>query len=82
MDGIQVRIYSAESTLADYFKYRNKIGIDVCVEALNLYRRRGRMKLDRLEHYAKLYRVERVMRLYGGHPVTVDVGKNMGASVR
>ena len=49
MDGIQVRIYSAESTLADYFKYRNKIGIDVCVEALNLYRRRGRMKLDRLE---------------------------------
>jgi predicted transcriptional regulator of viral defense system len=64
MDGIDVRIYSAERTLADCFKYRNKIGIDVCVEALNLYRRRGRMKLERLEHYAKLCRVERVMRPY------------------
>jgi len=64
MDGIKVRIYSAERTLADCFKYRNKIGIDVCVEALNLYRSRRRMKLDKLEHYAKLCRVERVMRPY------------------
>ncbi len=64
IDGTNIRIYSLERTLADCFKYRNKIGIDVCVEALNLYRRRGRMKLDRLEHYAKLCRVERVMRPY------------------
>jgi predicted transcriptional regulator of viral defense system len=64
MDGIHVRIYSAERTLADCFKYRNKIGIDVCVEALNLYRRRGRMKLAQLERYAKLGRVEQVMRPY------------------
>jgi predicted transcriptional regulator of viral defense system len=64
MDSVHVRIYSAERTLADCFKYRNKIGIDVCVEALTLYRRRGRMKLDRLEHYAKLCRVERVMKPY------------------
>jgi len=64
MDGIPVRVYSAERTLADSFKYRNKIGIDVCVEALNLYRNRGRMKLERLEHFAKLCRVERVMRPY------------------
>ncbi len=45
-------------------KYRNKIGIDVCVEALYLYRRRGRMQLDKLERYAKLCRIERVMRPY------------------
>jgi predicted transcriptional regulator of viral defense system len=64
MDSVHVRIYSAERTLADCFKYRNKIGIDVCVEALNLYRRRGRMKLDSLEHYAKLCRVERVIKPY------------------
>ena len=64
MDGIKVRIYSAERNLDDCFKYRNKIGIDVCVEALNLYRSRRRMKLDKLEHYAKLCRVERVMRPY------------------
>jgi len=64
MDGIKVRVYSAERTLADCFRHRNKIGIDVCVEALNLYCRRGRMKLDRLEQYAKLCRVERVMKPY------------------
>jgi len=64
IDGIRVRIYSTERTLADCFKYRNKIGIDVCVEALNRYRSRGRMKLDKLEHYAKLCRIERVMRPY------------------
>ena len=63
-DGTYIRIYSPEKTLADCFKYRNKIGIDVCMEALNLYRRRGRMKMDLIERYAKLCRVERVMRPY------------------
>jgi hypothetical protein len=64
LDGAKVRIYSAEKTLADCFKYRKKLGIDVCVEALNLYRRRGRMKMDQIERYAKVCRVERVMRTY------------------
>jgi predicted transcriptional regulator of viral defense system len=64
LDGAKVRVYSPEKTLADCFKYRNKLGIDVCVEALNLYRRRGRMKVDQLERYAKACRVERVMRPY------------------
>jgi predicted transcriptional regulator of viral defense system len=64
LDGVKVRVYSPEKTLADCFKYRNKLGIDVCVEALNLYRRRGRMKVDQLERYAKACRVERVMRPY------------------
>jgi predicted transcriptional regulator of viral defense system len=64
MDGTNIHIYSAEKTLADCFKYRNKIGIDVCVEALNLYRQRDRMKLDQLEQYARLCRVQRVMRPY------------------
>jgi predicted transcriptional regulator of viral defense system len=64
LDGTQIRVYSAEKTLADCFKYRNKLGIDVCVEALNLYRRRGRMKMEQLERYARICRVERVMRPY------------------
>lgn len=64
LDGTQIRVYSPEKTLADCFKYRNKLGIDVCVEALNLYRRRGQMKMDLIERYAKLCRVERVMRPY------------------
>jgi predicted transcriptional regulator of viral defense system len=64
LDNTRVRLYSPEKTLADCFKYRNKLGIDVCVEALNLYRRRGRMKMDLIERYAKLCRVERVIRPY------------------
>lgn len=64
LDSTRVRLYSPEKTLADCFKYRNKIGIDVCVEALNLYRWRGRMKLDLIERYAKVCRVERIMRPY------------------
>ena len=64
LDNTRVRLYSPEKTLADCFKYRNKLGIDVCVEALNLYRQRGRMKLDLIERYAKVCRVERIMRPY------------------
>lgn len=64
MDGVTVRIYSPEKTLVDCFKFRNKIGIDVCIEALSLYRRRGRMRLDLIEQYAKLCRVQSVMRPY------------------
>lgn len=64
IDGTRVRIYSPEKTLCDCFKYRNKLGIDVCVEALNFYRRRGRMKLDEIERFARMCRVERVMRPY------------------
>jgi len=64
LDGTCLRIYSPEKTLADCFKYRNKLGMEVCIEALNLYRRRGRMKLDLIERYARLCRVERVMHPY------------------
>jgi len=57
MDGVTLRIYSPEKTLVDCFKFRNKIGIEVCVEALNFYRKRGRMRLNLIEQYAKLCRV-------------------------
>jgi predicted transcriptional regulator of viral defense system len=64
LDNTRVRLYSREKALADCFKYRNKLGIDVCVEALNLYRQPGRMKLDLIERYAKVCRVGRVIRPY------------------
>ena len=64
MDGIRVRIYSPEKTLADSFKYRNKIGLDVVLEALKLYRQRKRLKVDELMHFARICRVEKVMRPY------------------
>lgn len=64
-DGVAVRIYSAEKTIADCFKYRNKIGQDVAIEALKEYRRNSkRADLQKIVRYAKLWRVENVMRPY------------------
>jgi predicted transcriptional regulator of viral defense system len=65
MDGVPVRIYSAEKTIADCFKYRNKIGVDVAVEALRMYReRRTRANFAALTKFARIDRVERVMGPY------------------
>ena len=64
IDGVQVKIYGCEKTLADCFKFRNKIGIDVVLEALKLYVARGEMNLNDLFKYAELCRVERVLRPY------------------
>jgi predicted transcriptional regulator of viral defense system len=64
IDGVPVRIYSPEKTLADCFKHRNKIGIDVAIEALKLYRKHKPLRADQLVRYAKICRVEKVMRPY------------------
>ena len=64
VDGFPVRIYSAEKTLADCFKFRNRIGKDTVIEALKLYRERRRPKVDDLVKFARLCRVERIMRPY------------------
>jgi len=63
-DGVSVRIYSPEKTLADCFKFRNKVGLDTAVEAVRFYRERRNVKVDALIHYAKICRVEKVMRPY------------------
>jgi len=64
IDGVAVKIYSPEKTLADCFKYRNKIGMDVTLEALRLYKERKKFKLIELLDYAKICRVAMVMRPY------------------
>ena len=64
VDGVPVRIYGAEKTLADCFKYRNKIGLDTAVEALRCYVRGRRAHIDTLMSYARICRVEKVMRPY------------------
>jgi predicted transcriptional regulator of viral defense system len=64
VDGIHIMVYSPEKTLADCFKYRNKIGLDVVLEALKFYRQRKRFKVDELMRYARICRVEKVMRPY------------------
>jgi predicted transcriptional regulator of viral defense system len=64
LDYVPVPVYSPEKTLADCFKYRNKLGLDVAIEALKLYRQRQRMRLDELLRYARICRVENVMQPY------------------
>lgn len=64
IDGVSVQIYSVEKTLADCFKYRNKLGMDVVLEALKLYRSQKEYNLNKLLKYAKICRVEKVMKPY------------------
>jgi predicted transcriptional regulator of viral defense system len=65
IDGVPVRIYSPEKTIADCFKYRNKIGIDVAIEAVRKYRELKRKPdFKSLSAFAKINRVERIMRPY------------------
>ena len=64
IDGVPIKVYSPEKTLADCFKFRNKIGMDVVLEALKLYKTRKKFNLRELLKYAKICRVEKVMRPY------------------
>ncbi len=64
LDGTQVRFYSPERTIADCFKYRNKIGLDTAREALKLYLERRKKNLDALLEAAEVCRVAKVMRPY------------------
>jgi predicted transcriptional regulator of viral defense system len=64
IDGVIVRIYNPEKTLADSFKFRNKIGMETVLEALKLYKTRKKFNLEELIKYARICRVEKVMRPY------------------
>lgn len=64
VDGVTVRVTGVAKTVADCFKYRNKIGLDVALEALREAWRGKRMTSDDLWRYAKVCRVANVMRPY------------------
>jgi predicted transcriptional regulator of viral defense system len=64
VDGVAVRIYSPEKTLADCFKFRNRIGLDTAIEAIRFYRERKNVKVDELMRYAAICRVEKIIRPY------------------
>ena len=64
LDSVPVRVYSARKTVADCFKFRNKIGLDVAVEALRLCMDRKGSRPRDLLHYARICRVERIMLPY------------------
>jgi len=63
-EGIPVRVTNVARTVVDCFKFRNKIGLDVALEALSESWRSKRVNMDELWHYAVLYRVSNVMRPY------------------
>jgi hypothetical protein len=64
VEGVAVRVFSPAKTVADVFKYRNKVGLDVALEALRDVWSRNLATIDELHRYARVCRVERVMRPY------------------
>jgi predicted transcriptional regulator of viral defense system len=64
IEGVKVNIYCPAKTVADCFKFRNKVGLDVALEALRETWRGKRGTMDELLHYARICRVENVMRPY------------------
>lgn len=64
LEGVCVKVYGPAKTVADCFKYRNKIGLDIALEALRECRRERKCSADELWHFAQICRVANVMRPY------------------
>ena len=64
LDGVVLQVYSPEKTLADCFAFRSNLGMDVVLEALDLYRKRQRPDYAQILAYARICRVEKLMRPY------------------
>jgi predicted transcriptional regulator of viral defense system len=64
IDGVKVPVYNAAKTVADCFKYRNKIGLDVAIEALKDGWREKKFTMSELSKYAEVCRVKKVMQPY------------------
>lgn len=64
VEGVPLQIYNPAKTVADCFKFRHKIGLDVALEALRESWRSRRATMNDLEHYARVDRVAKVMRPY------------------
>lgn len=63
-EGAAIRIYSIAKTITDCFKFRNKIGLDVALEALKDAWRRKLVSIEDLTRFARINRVDRLMRPY------------------
>jgi predicted transcriptional regulator of viral defense system len=64
LDGVSVKIYNREKTITDCFKFRNKIGLDIALEALKDYLRQPNRDIQGILNYARINRVEKVIRPY------------------
>lgn len=64
IDGVPVKVYSREKTLADCFKHRSDVGLDTVLEAVRTYRAQGPVDVDAILQFATICRVARVARPY------------------
>jgi predicted transcriptional regulator of viral defense system len=64
IEGVPVRITSAARTVADCFKFRNKVGLDVAIEALRDCLKKRLATPTEMHHYAQICRVAKVMQPY------------------
>ena len=64
IEGVSVRVYSAAKTVADCFKFRNKIGLDIAIEALKDCLHQKRASITEIYRYARVCRVSNVIRPY------------------
>jgi predicted transcriptional regulator of viral defense system len=64
VEGVSVRVYSAAKTVADCFKFRNKIGLDIAIEALRDCLSQRKASINDIYRYAKICRVSNVIRPY------------------
>jgi predicted transcriptional regulator of viral defense system len=64
LEGVTVRLFNPAKTVADCFKFRHKIGVDVAIKALKLCLAQGKAKPAQTLHYTRLCRVEQVIRPY------------------
>jgi len=64
IEGVNVRFYNKEKTVADCFKFRNKIGQDIAIEALKQFLHEKGRNIDKLLYYAGIDRVEKVITPY------------------
>lgn len=66
IDGIPVRVYSVAKTVADCFKYRNKIVLEIATRSFRESFRQGKCSRERVQHFASICRVSRILnsRLY------------------
>lgn len=64
IDGVSLQVYSAEKSIADCFKFRNKIGVNIAVQAIKTWAPKNRRNWDKLLYYAKICRVEKIIKQY------------------
>ena len=64
VDNVKINVYNPAKTVADCFKFRNKIGIDISLEALRDYKRQKKGTMDDLWKYSKIDRVQNIISPY------------------